>query len=265
MTDSKEIANLFYKMVKEKKEAGLLGDAQVQKELVKEAENLGMKDKAPLILCELLFSGDNMLAEIKTNRLLLLRFVTGNKKAQKYLLGGYEKLVGDVFKDKLFDKSMAVLKLFYDEDILEEEAILAWASKESKKYVGKEMSRKIHEKVAPFIKWLQEAEEEEDEDDDDEQDGDEQESDGSSSKSNDSVDKTKTTNGNGKHAANANDDDDDDDETEVEFSHRVSGITIQEVKPVVSATATATSAAASAVSAAAGANDDLDDLDIDNI
>lgn len=31
----------------------------------------------------------------------------------------------------------------------------------SKKYVSKEVCSQIHEKVAPFIKWLKEAEEEE--------------------------------------------------------------------------------------------------------
>lgn len=38
----------------------------------------------------------------------------------------------------------------------------------SKKYVSKETSAQIHEKAAPFIKWLQEAEEESSEDDDEE-------------------------------------------------------------------------------------------------
>ena len=70
------------------------------------------------------------------------------------MLGGYEKLVGDVYHDKLFGSAMKIMKQFYDEDILDEEAIIEWSNKESKKYVTKDMSRKIHEKVAPFIKWL---------------------------------------------------------------------------------------------------------------
>lgn len=77
-----------------------------------------------------------------------------SKKAQKYLMGGFEKLVGDVFHDKLFSKSMLILKALYDADILDEETILEWSQKESKKYVSKDMSRQIHEKVAPFVKWL---------------------------------------------------------------------------------------------------------------
>lgn len=94
-TSSKESANIFYQLVKDKKES--LADANVQKELLREAERLDFKDKAVLILCELLFT-ENMFDEIKTHRILLLRFCNENPKAQKYLLGGFEKLVGEVYK-----------------------------------------------------------------------------------------------------------------------------------------------------------------------
>lgn len=56
--------------------------------------------------------------------------------------------------------------MFYDNDILEEKAILDWASKISKKYVSKEISTQIHDKAKPFVQWLQEAEEEDSSDDD---------------------------------------------------------------------------------------------------
>ena len=51
-----------------------------------------------------------------------------NKKAQKYLLIGFEKLVGEVHPP-LLAKVPHILKAFYDEDILEEESILEWADK----------------------------------------------------------------------------------------------------------------------------------------
>jgi len=153
--DAKESAKLFSKLVQEKKEQ--LDDVSVQKELVKEAEKLEIKDKAVLILAEVLFS-EKMFDEIKKHRMIFLRFTHKNAKAQKYLLGAYEKLVGDEYKDQLFGSSMKILKQFYDEDILEEASILEWSAKESKKYVGKEMSKKIHDKVAPFIEWLKTAE-----------------------------------------------------------------------------------------------------------
>ncbi len=72
MRDAKESANIFYKFVKEKQEAGLILDKEVQKDIVKEAERLDIKDKSVLILSELLFS-ENIMEEIKTNKILFLR------------------------------------------------------------------------------------------------------------------------------------------------------------------------------------------------
>lgn len=227
--DSKESANIFFKLFKEKKEANLLLDQEVQKEIVKEAERLDIRDKSILIVSEVLFT-ENIIEEIKANKILLLRFCHNNKKAQKYLMGGFEKLVGDVFHDKLFPSSMRILKQFYDEDILDEEMILEWSAKESKKYVTKEMSRKIHEKVAPFIKWLKEAEEEEDSSEEEEEE----------------------------EVAEV---EDDDDGIDLEFSHRVSGIQITDAKPSVNAPTInplLTSNSGAAV-------ENLDDDDIDDI
>ena len=51
-------------------------------------------------------------------------------------------------------------QLFYDLDILEEKTLLDWSEKVSKKYVSKELSQEIHNRVKPFISWLREAEEE---------------------------------------------------------------------------------------------------------
>ncbi len=265
-----ETANIFYKIVQEKKEAGTLTDAAVQRELVKEAERLGIRDKAVLILSELVFT-ENILAEINQHRTLLLRFCGGedNKKAQKYLLGAFEKLVGDVYHDKLFNSSMSILKKFYDEDILDEEVILEWSLKESKKYVSKEMSKKIHEKCAAFIKWLREAEEESDEEDEDEDDDEEEEENENRSESSESETVTKPAGGKQQPAA-ANPtpvstaastrrvDEDEDDDDMFEFSHRVSGI---QVKTVVSTAASKPQP----VNATAAAEPGEDDIDIDDI
>lgn len=250
MSDAKENANIFYSLVKEKKEAGQLLDANVQKELVKEAERLDIKDKATLILSELIFT-ENMIAEIKVNRLLLLRFCYQNRRAQKYLLGGFEKLVGDVYKEKLFANALAILKAFYDEDILEEESIIEWASKESKKYVGKEMSRKIHEKVGPFIKWLKEAEEGEESEEEEEEDA----------KSNSSTERKDNSSAKKNEKAKDEQEEEEEEDEEVQFSHRVQGISIiDEVKPVV----LQASGNGVAVNATNG-DEGVDDLCIDDI
>merc|ERR1712112_556298 len=75
---------------------------------------------------------------------------------QKYLIGGIEKTV-ETYETALLPKVAHIFKELFEEDILEEEVILEWSKKVSKKNVSKEMAQKIHEKVAPFIKWLKEA------------------------------------------------------------------------------------------------------------
>uniref|UniRef100_A0AAY4AMP9 Eukaryotic translation initiation factor 5 n=1 Tax=Denticeps clupeoides TaxID=299321 RepID=A0AAY4AMP9_9TELE len=88
-----------------------------------------------------------------------VKFCHNNKKAQKYLLGGFECLV-KLHQSQLLPRVPIILKDLYDADLLEEDVILAWAEKVSKKYVSKELAKEIHAKAAPFVKWLKEAEEE---------------------------------------------------------------------------------------------------------
>jgi translation initiation factor 5 len=95
---------------------------------------------------------------------LFLRFTHENQKAQKYLIGGVEKTI-KVHEATLMNKVPHIFKMFYEEDLLDEEVLFEWAKKVSKKNVSKETAQKIHDKAAPFIKWLKEAEEESDSDD----------------------------------------------------------------------------------------------------
>ena len=86
-----------------------------------------MVNKAPIVLCELLFD-DSMVAQIKKFKRVLVRFCHENTKAQKYFMGGFEKTV-ELRRDKLLAKVPVILKVLYDEDIIDEESILDWAKK----------------------------------------------------------------------------------------------------------------------------------------
>uniref|UniRef100_A0A8C6LSM3 Eukaryotic translation initiation factor 5 n=1 Tax=Nothobranchius furzeri TaxID=105023 RepID=A0A8C6LSM3_NOTFU len=88
-----------------------------------------------------------------------VKFCHNNKKAQKYLLGGFECLV-KLHQVQLLPRVAIILKDLYDADLLEEDVIFAWAERVSKKYVSKELAKEIHARAAPFVKWLKEAEEE---------------------------------------------------------------------------------------------------------
>lgn len=161
----KERIDIFYDYVKKRRDAGELESVSAHKDLHSEATRLDVISKAPLVLAELLFSA-NITAEIKKHRNLLLRFTHNDEKAQKYMLGGVEQIIA--LHSNLLEKVAIILKLFYDTDLLDEKIILDWSSKISKKYVSKEVAQQIHDKAAPFIKWLKEAEEEsEDSEEDD--------------------------------------------------------------------------------------------------
>ncbi|PSN43454.1 Eukaryotic translation initiation factor 5 [Blattella germanica] len=167
----KERMDLLYEFIKTRRDSGQLLQINVHKELVTEAERLEIKSKAPLVLAELLFD-QNIHTQVKKYRILFLRFTHEDPKAQKYLLGGIEQVIA-LHKDMLLPKVPGIFKMFYDADILEENVLLEWATKVSKKYVSRELSQEIHNKAEPFIKWLKEAEEEDDSySDDDEEDDD---------------------------------------------------------------------------------------------
>ncbi|RZF35576.1 hypothetical protein LSTR_LSTR005104 [Laodelphax striatellus] len=163
----KERIDIFYRAVKSKcADPTLLAQQPVAKELLAEAERLEIKSKAPLVLAELLFD-EKIHIQIKKHRLLLLYFTHEDTKAQRYLIGGIEQVIG-LHKDSLLPKVPAILKVIGLE--ISEKVILDWSSKTSKKYVSKELSQEIHTKAEPFITWLREAEEEEESSSDEEED-----------------------------------------------------------------------------------------------
>lgn len=162
----KDRLEIFYRFMLERRDAGKLSGQE--KSVLAEAERLDVKEKAPLVLSELLFN-DTIINQIGQHRVLLLRFTHDNKKAQKYLVGGLEQVI-NLYKDQLMPKVPHILKKLYDLDILDEEVLLEWGKKPSKKYVSREVSEEIHAKAEQFITWLREAEEESDSESDGEDD-----------------------------------------------------------------------------------------------
>jgi len=98
----KERIDLFYELVKDKRDKNLLQNIQDHKELVIEAERLDIINKSPLVLAELLFT-ENIIKDVQKNRHLLLRFTHNNPKAQRYLIGGIEQTV-ELHKATLMSK-----------------------------------------------------------------------------------------------------------------------------------------------------------------
>lgn len=156
--------DMLYQFILKARENGTLCDGKI---LVNEAERLELKVKAPLLLSNVLFDQD-ILKQISQYRILLLGFTRNDNKAQRYLLGGMEQVIHK-YKDTLLPKAAHILKCLYDNDVCEEEAILAWAAKPSSKYVKKEFAKEIITKCEPVINWLKEAEEESSEEESDDE------------------------------------------------------------------------------------------------
>lgn len=155
-----ERVNMFFKFVEEiKQKGGVPAVAGSFSKIKGEAERLEVMDKAAGILAELLYN-EKLLTQIKEYRPIMVPFVYDNRKAQKNLLSAFEQLVGKCHPKELLPKVPLILQAFYENDLLEEEALQEWADKASKKNPKKEWVGQIYEKAAPFITWLQTAEEE---------------------------------------------------------------------------------------------------------
>lgn len=128
-------------------------------EIYKKIEELGIerKHKTAEILGRALFT-ENIEKEISTQAGLLTKVVTGEKH-QKSLLGGVERFVGVEFPN-LVQAVPKILMAFYQADVLEEEVIVQWGTHVSKKYVDRDVSKRVRKAADPFIKWLAEAEDE---------------------------------------------------------------------------------------------------------
>eukprot|EP00127_Corallochytrium_limacisporum_P004236 Clim_evm181s157 gene=Clim_evmTU181s157 len=135
------------------------------KDIVDEAKRLDVFDPALLVLGEIYFS-ENFIQELKDNKALIRQFTLRSAKAARNLLVLMELLCKE--HPGLLEKVSQILHTMYDEEILTEEHIEYWANKKSKRNVGKEMSKKIHENATTFLQWLEEAESESEDEAEDE-------------------------------------------------------------------------------------------------
>jgi len=132
--------------------------------IYKKAEELGIekKHKTVLVVVQALFT-ESIVNEVEKYAGLLAKMVT-SEKHQKSLLGGIERFVGLTHPD-LLPAVPKILMALYQKDLLDEEVVTQWGTHVSKKYVDKEISKKVRKASEPFLKWLQEADDDDDGDD----------------------------------------------------------------------------------------------------
>ncbi|ANZ78049.1 BA75_04542T0 [Komagataella pastoris] len=114
-------------------------------------------EKILQVLAQALFDED-ILDQIPEHKGLLGKLIT-NENAEKSLLGGIERLVGLQFTG-LIPSVPKIVMILYDEDLVSESVIQDWGTHVSKKFVPKDVSKKVRKAAKPFLKWLEEAEEE---------------------------------------------------------------------------------------------------------
>jgi len=113
-----------------------------------------------------LFSTD-VLKQVKSDRLEVLKQFVSNQEAQNGVLAGLTELGKEPAVLKVVPH---VLKFLYDEDLLEEDPVLRWYGAKSRGDAAK-----VKEAAKVFVTWLEDAEEEDEEGEDEEDDDDEEE------------------------------------------------------------------------------------------
>jgi eIF4-gamma/eIF5/eIF2-epsilon len=121
--------------------------AQILAQLQKEREEHKLDDEQTARLAFLALFDANVFKQLKTDKLDVLKGAVTNSDGQTGVLGGITELGKDAAVLKVVPH---VLKLLYDEDLLEEEAILKW---HSGKFRGDALKVKEASKV--FVEWLQ--------------------------------------------------------------------------------------------------------------
>lgn len=131
-------------------------DVSIYKKLVD--LKLDKDHRACQVIAQCLFSPENIVAEIKLHAGLLCKLTSASKKGERYFLGGIERFVGISHPD-MISKVPAIFHALYETDVVSEDAFEAWGRTVSKKYVDREVFRKIRKAASPFLEWLAEAEE----------------------------------------------------------------------------------------------------------
>lgn len=178
---SKEIASLSERVRKSLnleladplEEFGTFLDANLSipnAELLKEIEDRELRpDRALAAVIQILIRPDSLMASF-TQRLPVIQTLVSMSEPRargiKALLGSIERLLSHLHP-KLITACPALLQLAYQNDLFDDDEIIAWNGHISKRYVSKEEAENVRKAAEPFVNWIQNAESDEDDDDDD--------------------------------------------------------------------------------------------------
>ena len=180
-------------------------------EVYKKAQEFGIekKHKTVQVLAQALFTEDAP-KEIEKYGAVLAKMVGDSEKHQKAMLGGFERLAGVQYPSLVPNGVPKILMALYQIDVLDEDFVKNWGTHVSKKYVDKDISKKVRRAAAPFLEWLDQADSESEDDDDEDSDDESEDEEPPKPKA--------KANGNGvkKQAAPAPAQDDEDDDSDLD-------------------------------------------------
>ncbi|KAI3642691.1 hypothetical protein MP228_012246 [Amoeboaphelidium protococcarum] len=132
-------------------------------ELHGKISSLGIRpDKAVAVMVQVLFD-DGIVQQVPKRAQYFLKLLVDNEKCQKAFIGGVERVLG-VNYPQLKSKFVLVLKEAYEADLLDEEVIINWSQKSSKRYVDKDLNKEFRKIARPFVEWLENADEDDESD-----------------------------------------------------------------------------------------------------
>ena len=102
------------------------------------------------VLAQTLFH-DDIIEQIEEHLGLLAKLIDHDSDFEKSFLGGLERYLG-LENQALISALPKILVTVYDKDLISEEVITSWGSKVSKKYVPKDVSKKVRKAAKPFLK-----------------------------------------------------------------------------------------------------------------
>ncbi|KAG0673560.1 eukaryotic translation initiation factor 5 [Kluyveromyces marxianus] len=133
-------------------------------ELYKKIAEMELLDdpKVAAVLAQVLFDED-IVSDISEHTAFLQKLLK-DEDFEKNFLGGIERFLGLDHPD-LIPLLPKILVQLYNNDIISEEEIMNFGTKCSKKFVPKDVSKKVRRAAKPFITWLKTADEYDDDED----------------------------------------------------------------------------------------------------
>jgi len=147
----------------------MLDEKKSSKEIAKYALNQeaidGLEARMKIFVETVLGPCSKTLAEYTAKKIKFFKAIAKDETRQLALLAAFELYLG-VTKKEYVKETPLVLKVLYDADAAEEEAVLKWhknAKQAASLKVPDAVAESVRKHASPFVTWLEEAEEDSDE------------------------------------------------------------------------------------------------------